>query len=485
MVEGDAGAHRADEAGRRARRPGRRLDSQCSVWRLERRHAGGLLIGRGPGGGRLAGCAGTPAIVASRRPPRASSRGCELFRRSVRIVLLVALFAATVLALSPGGRLTAEALALLADVWLVARDGGGDGAAAPASHSYPGPGGSARIADLYCDPRQAPGGRLLLVHGLVDTGKDDRRLRNLGAALARHRFQVMIPDFPGMRALRAGREDIDEVAAALAALAAAPHCAAAGGATDLPIGVIGFSYSAGPVLLALDRSPAPAGYAVLFGGYYDLADVILFLTTGVHRLDGERLEGEYLLVGRWGLLEANAEAIADPGDRALLVEIARRRRRDSGAPIADLVVSLGPAGRAAYDLTINTDPERFAALLGRCDPGLQSMIADLSPSRRLSGPLPIDLYLLHGRGDVVIPYTQSVEIAARVAVTGRRRLALLGGFRHARPEERSDGRPWWSTALRNPGDSLRLLGVLNEVLGHRAPLRGAARPVDRGRGGSG
>ncbi len=391
-----------------------------------------------------------------------------MIRRWGRVVLLLVLLLVVALALSPGGRLMAEAISLLADVWLVARSGGDEAADLRGALRYRGPAGEARIADLYCDPALAPGGRLLLVHGLVDTGKDDLRLRNLGVALARHRFQVMIADFPGMRSLRAGREDIVEVASALQALATSRHCAEERVDGELPVGVIGFSYSAGPVLLALAREPGRAAYVVLFGGYYDLAEVILFLTTGRHRHDGVEHEGEYLQSGRWGLLEANAGAIADPGDRATLIALARLRRRDPGAPTDDLAGRLGPEGRAAYDLMINTDPDRFASLLRRTDPRLQGMIADLSPSQRLSEPLAIDLYLLHGRGDVIVPYTQSLKLARHLEVNGRIRLALLGGFRHARPDDAGEDRPWWSTALRNPGDSQRLLGILLGILRQRA-----------------
>ena len=391
-----------------------------------------------------------------------------MIRRFTGIVLLFVLLSVVALAISPGGRLAAEALALLADVWMVTRSDGGAAAGLRRALPYEGPEREGRIADLYCDPSLVPGGRLLLVHGLVDTGKDDVRLRNLGAALARHRFQVMVPDFPGMRALRAGREDILEVAAALQALQTAPHCAPERDDGELPIGVIGFSYSAGPVLLALDREPGRAAFAVLFGGYYDLAEVILFLTTGHHRHDGLDYEGDYLQIGRWGMLEANAPAIADPADRASLVELARRRRRDPDAPIGDLVGRLGPEGMAAYELMVNTEPERFADLLSRNEPRLQDLIADLSPSQQLSKPLDIDLYLLHGRGDIIVPYTQSLKLAQQVDVKGHLRLALLGGFRHARPEDAGMNRPWWSTALRNPADSLRLVGILKNILRHRA-----------------
>ena len=389
-----------------------------------------------------------------------------MLKRSLRGLPLVILLVLIGLVLSPSGRLFSESITLLADVWRIGRAPGNERAFGRITVTYAGPGEAPRQADVYCGGEESPGGRLLLVHGLVEAGKDDRRLRNRGAALGRHRYLVMVPEFPGMRSLRAGTEDIEEVEAALDALREYDDCGGAPVDRHLPVGVVGFSYSSGPVLLALDRPPRRADYAVLFGGYHDLGAVILFLTTGRHWHDGVAQESAYLPEGRWSLLEANAGAIADRADRETLIALARRRRRDPGADIADLVSRLGAGGRAALDLMTNTDPERFEALLGRTDRSLRTMIADLSPSKRLARSIDIDLFLLHARGDVIVPYTQSLELARWVRVSGTMRVALLGGFRNARPDD-AEGRPWWSTALRHPGDSIRLLGTLQAILEHR------------------
>jgi alpha-beta hydrolase superfamily lysophospholipase len=384
-------------------------------------------------------------------------------RRLVLPGLLAAFLALIGYALGPPGRIVLEGLVFLADVWALGDEPPAAGGTARGTVRYAGPDGGPRVADLYCDPVARPGARLVLVHGLVETGKDDARLRALGGALARHRFLVVVPDLPGMRALRIGRGDVDEVRAALAAARAAPDCGAGPG---LPLGVVGFSYSAGPALLALDGERPPAEFALLFGGYYDLREVLLFLTTGRHRDRGVEREGEMLPEGRWVLLSANADRIAEPEDRAALEAISRRRRADPGAPIGAAAGGLGPAARAALDLVENTDPDRFDALFARLDAGLRAEIDALSPARALSEPLRVDLLLLHGRADAIVPYTQSLKLRRGLRTTGRVRLVLLGGFRHARPE-RDDGESWWDVALRHPADSARLLAVLTDLLGRR------------------
>ncbi len=400
--------------------------------------------------------------------------------------LLLVLLAAT---LSPSGRAHVEAIGLLFDVWSLGQETGPGTGPPPAIIAYDGPGGEGRQADLYCDPRARPRARLLLAHGLVDAGKDDARLRTLGRVFARHRFLVVVPDFPGMRALRVGREDIDEVGAALAAVRGLQACppavtdaggarrgASGGGAPDpaaagarLPTGVVGFSYSAGPVILALGRPGAARqeDFAVLFGGYADLEDVVRFLTTGRHRDLGEDYGGEALPEGRWIVLQANAGSLANPADRQALAAIGRLRRADPGADISVLSASLGPSGKSVLDLFANTDPARFDDLLRRVDPAVRATLDALSPAKSLARPLPTDLYLLHGRSDTIVPYTESLKLQRSVRTDGRVRLALLGGFRHARPESAA-GAAGWVAALRHPADSARILEVLAGILERRA-----------------
>jgi len=388
-------------------------------------------------------------------------------RRFVPGLMLLVLLIMIGYGLSPQGRAVTEAASLLVDVWSIDKAPPARGPRRRVTADYPGPGGEPRVADVYCDPATPARARFLVVHGLVESGKDDPRLHALGAALARHRFLVMVPDFPGMRSLRVSPRDIDEVEAALIALARFDRCPPPiARATPLETGVIGFSYSAGPVLLALDRGARAADFAVLFGGYYDMVDLILFLTTGRHRDRGADFGGEALPEGRWILLGANADLFAEPADRAALLAISRRRRADPAAYIGDLEESLGPRARAALDLLTNTNPDRFDPLLAKIDPAIRRTIDDLSPSKSLKRPLQVDLYLMHGRSDAIVPYTETLKLAREVRTSGTVEVALLGGFRHARPAGAAAD-PWWRPALAYPGDSLRLFRILTEILERR------------------
>ncbi len=398
-------------------------------------------------------------------------------RRWARWIPIAILVAGVGLAVSPTGRRWGEAVVLLADVFRVGREPPAeDGAGAAVILPYSGPAGAARVADLYCDEGAPAGARLLLAHGLVETGRRDLRLVSLGRALARRRFLVMVPDFPGMRALRASTADVAEMRAALDALGGIAGCSRGRPLTgpSMPTGAVGISYAAGPLLLALDRRPPGADFAVLFGGYYDLAEVILFLTTGRHRDAGLEEDSEILPRGRWILLQSNARSIADGEDARRLTDIARRRLDDPGAEIGDLAASLGLEARAVLDLLTNEDPDRFDALFRSAGESLRAEIEGLSPSKSLRRPLEVDLYLLHGRSDVVIPYTQSLKMRRLLRTNGAVRLVMVGGFRHARAAE-SVGEGWIASVLRHPADSAGLLSVLSEILARRRPSASSDR----------
>src|SRR5207245_9270396 len=123
-----------------------------------------------------------------------------------------------------------------------------------------------------------------------------------------------------------------------------------------------------------------------------------------------------------------------------------------------LAGTLGPPGTTLLDLFANTDPDRFDALLRRVDPALRGTLDALSPARSLARPLAIDLYLLHGRSDAIVPWSESLKLARSVRTTGGVRLAILGGFRHARPQG-DGGAAGSAAALHYPAEPARLLGT--------------------------
>ena len=79
--------------------------------------------------------------------------------------------------------------------------------------SYRGPLGIVK-ADLYLPQPGRKGSGILLNHGVIDTGKDDPRLKRFAAILCRAGFVVFVPDLKGMRSFHISPSDIDEIQAA-------------------------------------------------------------------------------------------------------------------------------------------------------------------------------------------------------------------------------------------------------------------------------
>lgn len=283
----------------------------------------------------------------------------------------------------------------------------------------------AGAADLY-RPNQPVGAGLVLVPGFTPQGKDDPRVVDLAMSLARARFLVLVPDLKGSREMRVRIEDSRDIADAasyLAKTAALPR---------RDIGVVAISYAVALAVLATMRPQGKRsiGFVVGIGGYYDVATVVTFITTGRYREAGAWRTARPLPAAKWIFLASNVDALADPRDRKALAAIAARRIRDPDASIGDLATTLGPEARSLLDLLTNTDPDRVEALIAKLPAPVRRHMESLSLRNYDLSDLAGRLILIHGRADPMIPYTQSVALAAAVPGT---QLFLIDGFSHIDP----------------------------------------------------
>ncbi|HEX6094036.1 MAG TPA: hypothetical protein VFZ07_11825 [Dongiaceae bacterium] len=285
--------------------------------------------------------------------------------------------------------------------------------------------GRAYVADLY-HPQQPIGAGLVLVPGFTPHGKDDARLVDLALSLSRARFLVLVPDLTGPREMRVRLEDSRGIADAAVHLARMPQLQGQQG-----VGVVAISYAAGLAILATMESgaQAPIRFLVSIGGYYDTTALATFVTTGKFRQSGgDRWQSsDPHPAAKWFFLAGNIDLLDDAGDRRTLLAIAERRMNDPNAPIPDLAASLGPEGRSLLDLLENSDPDRVEALLRKLPEGIQAHLQRLSLRNHDLSHLAGRLLLVHGREDSMIPYTESMALAA--AVPGSQ-LFLIDGFSH-------------------------------------------------------
>ena len=151
---------------------------------------------------------------------------------------------------------------------------------------------------------------------------------------------------------------------------------------------------------------------------------------------------------RWAFLLANAGRLDSQADAELLEQIARLRFSDRTADVSSLAAALGPQGRSVLALMENKDPDAVPRLIAglpervrREIDGLNLVLYDLS---RLRG----HLVLVHGRGDPMVPYSESQNLAA-AATSARVSLFLIDDLGHVDFDAVTMANAWsmWRAAL--------------------------------------
>lgn len=306
--------------------------------------------------------------------------------------------------------------------------------------------------DLYL-PGEAVRAGIVLVPGVVAAGKDDARLVALATTLARLQFAVLVPDLRGLRQYQVRAGNVREVADAFRYLVSLPGLVPQGRA-----GVAGFSYGAGPVLLAALQPDIheQVRFVLTLGGYYDLRSIVGYFTTGFYREPGDggwRYQRPNAYI-KWVFTLSNADLLEDAGDRAALQALAEQARTGSSAA-APAPGTLHPDAQALYALLSNEDPHRVPALIEQLSPRIRDELSGIDPASRDLSQLRARAILVHGRSDTMIPYTESVALADALPPE-QVQLFLIEGFAHV------DVQPQRS-------DIPQLLAAMQALLAQRAP----------------
>ena len=237
---------------------------------------------------------------------------------------------------------------------------------------------------------------LVLVHGLSPRGKDDPRLRRAASLLARAGWAVAVPTVEGLTVLRLRPDDALIVVAAVRALEQAGH---------RPVAALGVSLGAGPALLAAaDPAVSSSISAVLaLGGYASAVELLRYTLTGAYGFDGVS-----------GRRPVNESAIA---------QFARAN--------TELVDAAGQR------LVENRDPRNVDRLAAALPLDTRRLLADLSPDGAV-GRLRAPLFLIHGRDDPAVPFTESLRLARAARAAGRQvNVVIVGSLHHVEPELRA------------------------------------------------
>ncbi len=294
--------------------------------------------------------------------------------------------------------------------------------------SYRGPQGNVK-ADLYLPAPGRKGSGILLNHGVIDTGKDDPRLKRFAGILCRAGFAVFVPDFEGMRSFRISPKDADEIQAAF------ENFISRGETAPDSCGLFGFSYGAGPTIIAACRPEIRSSvrFVVSFGGYYDLRNVLSYLATGYSDFGGKRYYRPPQEYGKWVFLANNLDLVESPPDREVLRRILDLKLRDEKAAIDPLVPQLGEEGRNILNLLAHADPAQTEAFFGRLSPFIRSTVEDLSVNR-VYRHLEAELILAHGEDDDLIPFTETLRLAQAAPNPEKVFCQILKTYSHVDPD---------------------------------------------------
>lgn len=292
--------------------------------------------------------------------------------------------------------------------------------------------------DLYLPGERAAAG-LILVPGAAEAGKDDARVIALAQSLARSRFLVLVPDIANQRSQTMTASDRQPILDAAHFLLGERHMAG--------IGVAAISWGGVPAVLAALEEPR-IDFLVGIGTPYDLTAVITYFTTGAYRDKSDQpwQHGDPNDYGKWVFVRTNAPRLSDSGDRALLTAIAERKQADLSAPIDDLTAKLGPQGRAVMALLNNKDPDQVPALIAALPPAIRDEIAAMNLATHDLADLHAQLFLIHGRNDRIVPWTESAALARAAPQAD---MILLDNLAHAdlKPGRAMDSYTLWRATI--------------------------------------
>lgn len=294
--------------------------------------------------------------------------------------------------------------------------------------TYPRPDGEG-VADLYRIPDDRRRAAVLVFLGANAAGRDDPDVINLGNALARAGFVVMLHWSPTM-GLRLNI-DPDEVENLVWAF---QHLKSRELVDRQRVGMAGFSVGGSFAMVAAadPRIRDDVVFLNSFGAYFDARDLFLQVASRSRFFEGQQEPWE---VDRltW-LIFANEliESLDDPMERDLF-----NRRFLQGEDVSEK--ELADASRQAQTvrrLLEGTTLAEAETLFQDLPVGLRSDLQRISPSAHISG-LKARLMIMHDRGDRLIPAEESRRLVQALAGRGDFRYTETKIFDHVRPGSES------------------------------------------------
>jgi hypothetical protein len=161
---------------------------------------------------------------------------------------------------------------------------------------------------------------------------------------------------------------------------------------------------------------------------------------------------------------------SDANDRATIDSMINLKLESFDADISGLAGGLGPEGQSLYRLLTNTDPDAVMQLISALPGETIALIDALTLVDKDLGKLRARLILVHGKGDRLVPYSESIALGAAVAPSQARVFIMDRLLEHVelKPADVLTTR-FWTEEL---PDAKRLLDAMTALLDERESDRG-------------
>lgn len=308
-------------------------------------------------------------------------------------------------------------------------------------------------ATLYAPsswPRRRPA--WILLHGITVPGRHHDALRKMARSLAASGHYAIAPEVPAWRALR-----VDPTVTGPTVRTAREALEATGFVDMERVGLLGFSVAARWALTLASESPGEFAAVAGMGGYWDIHRTLRAMVVGEHDWEGRAYRYRPDPYGRW-IMGANLLPLINGGEFGgagertqaaaslrFLAETAGRNGAMAREPVYDtlnvsLRSELAQGARQAWDLLAppssraTGDREEARTLADQLASAAVERFPMLARTTGLDA-LRVPVVLLHGRSDRLIPFTETLRLAANLPPVALRRATITRLFGHTRSRE--------------------------------------------------
>jgi pimeloyl-ACP methyl ester carboxylesterase len=291
----------------------------------------------------------------------------------------------------------------------------------------------------------APG--LVLIPGIHYLGMDEPRLVAFARSMSACGLRVLTPELLDSRDYRIQPSDVQAIGDSVQWMQST---------TGHRVGLMGLSFSGGLALMAAAKPPFSDEISFVFsvGAHDDLLRVATFYATEADPLpDGDVERAKPNNYGPWVLEYEHLEDFVPEADVAAIHPVLRARLYENWALEKQLRTNLTTEQEAEYEKLL--DPKQEDSALFASNKKHAAEMAAVSPAGHLAG-LHLPVYLLHGRGDTLIPFAEAEWLAEDLPRGTLKEMLISPLIAHVST----------NTTKPNVWDEWRLLHLLAQVMEH-------------------